>query len=306
MADLGIQYEKDITILAGNKKALLNLEKVYADQMQNLVDEENKFLGEGKKKEEKIDEKALLEKQRAKDKFDSVTENKESKKYKNELLNLKKHYDKDKELLEKNGFDTTVLTEQFEQDKKKIKEQALSDGLSSLSGNLEKVASKHKEFIGTYKTVAIASATMDTYKAAESAYASFAAFPPLAIAAAAAAIAAGLANVQQIASAKMAYGGIVSGGTPGEDSVPAMLMPGEVVWNPAHPNPALASMITNTDNSSATSHNYHISMPITIHGSPTNTTVAQIGEVTEKALVRALKRAQNMGKISATGLTVRA
>jgi hypothetical protein len=119
------------------------------------------------------------------------------------------------------------------------------------------------------------------------------------------ALIAGLAaeQIANIASAKMAYGGVATGGTPGQDSVPAMLMPGEIVYNPAHPNPALASMITN--NSSTSSHTYQISMPITIHGNPTSTTIAKVGEVTEKALLSAMRRAQNMGKLSASGLTIR-
>ena len=112
-------------------------------------------------------------------------------------------------------------------------------------------------------------------------------------------------QIASIAAAKMGYGGVVRGGTPGVDSVPAMLMPGEIVYNPVHPNPALASMISNTDNSSAVSHHYNISMPITIHGNPTNTTIAKVGEVTEKAVLSAMRRLQNTGKISAIGLTIR-
>jgi hypothetical protein len=114
-------------------------------------------------------------------------------------------------------------------------------------------------------------------------------------------------QVQQIESAKMAYGGVARGGTPGVDSIPAMLMPGEVVYNPAHPNPALASMIngggmSNSNNQQTT----HIHMaPIVIQGNASKTTTAEIGRVTQKALISALKEAQVNGNVSASGLVVR-
>jgi hypothetical protein len=114
------------------------------------------------------------------------------------------------------------------------------------------------------------------------------------------------AQVSKIESAKMAYGGIARGGTPGVDSIPAMLMPGEVVYNPAHPNPALASMIgggmSNSNNQQVT--NIHMP-PIIINGNASRTTTAEMGRVTQKALISALKEAQVNGNVSATGLVVR-
>ena len=117
----------------------------------------------------------------------------------------------------------------------------------------------------------------------------------------------GIAQQVAIQNAQFAYGGVVRGGTPGIDSVPAMLMPGELVYNPAHPNPALAAMITNNSTtSSGDTHHYHIGSPqIVVNGNPSPSTVAQLGEVTQNALLTAIRKAQNMGKLSASGLTVR-
>jgi len=115
------------------------------------------------------------------------------------------------------------------------------------------------------------------------------------------------AQISKIESAKMAYGGVVRGGTPGVDSVHAMLMPGEVVYNPAMPNPALAAMI-NTQSTSSTSNtsNIHLGgMSIVIQGNADKHTVNQLAVVTEKAVISALKKAQNNGKISARNFTMR-
>ena len=123
------------------------------------------------------------------------------------------------------------------------------------------------------------------------------------------ALMAALAGVQiaQIESAKMAYGGVVTGGTPGVDSVPATLMPGEIVYNPLHPNPTLASMITSSStNNSNMNNTTHIGgTTIVIQGNPSKATIDQISHVSEKALINALRKAQNTGKITATGMKIR-
>jgi hypothetical protein len=118
-------------------------------------------------------------------------------------------------------------------------------------------------------------------------------------------IAEAVTQVQKIEGAKMAYGGIIRGGTPGVDSVPFTGMDGEIVYNPAHPNPALAAMIhqnTSTDNSSTT----HIHMaPVYVHGSSSKQTTDMVQAAVEKGLTTALRKAQNSGKISANGLVIR-
>jgi hypothetical protein len=118
------------------------------------------------------------------------------------------------------------------------------------------------------------------------------------------ALMAGLAAVQisQIESAKMAYGGVVQGGTPGQDSVPAMLMPGEIVYNPSHPNSALASMINNSSTNNNNT-NMHIYGPtININGSPDQKTIRHISQTTQRAIDNGVKQAmrnlQASGKLS--------
>ena len=83
------------------------------------------------------------------------------------------------------------------------------------------------------KVAAISQAMMATYKGAVEAASAVAGIPfvgpALAVAAAASFVAAGLANVAQIEGVSFAAGGLVQGGVPGIDSVPSMLMPGELV-----------------------------------------------------------------------------
>jgi hypothetical protein len=193
-----------------------------------------------------------------------------------------------------------------------MNQQAQEDALSQTTKNLQSLASKHKEWLDVYKAAAIGQAVIDTYKSAESVYAGFATIPvvgpELGIAGAAIAVAAGLANVQQIANAKTAnYGGVVGGGTYDKDTEHYLLSKGEIVYNPLHPNPRLAAMITNSNTTNGgDTHHYHISMPITVHGNPTNTQIAQIGEVSHKALFKAITKAQNMGKLTSPGMKIRA
>lgn len=187
---------------------------------------------------------------------------------------------------------------------------AAASATANQLGQMARILQGHKQFIGVYKTMAVAQATMDTYASAISAYNSAVKTPIvgpiLGPVAAGVAIAFGLENVAKIATMKMAYGGIAAGGIAGQDSIPAMLMPGEIVYNPAHPNPALAAMITNNSTTSNNGHTYHIGSPqITINGNASSSTVAQIREVSETAVLNAIRRAQNMGKFSASGLTIR-
>lgn len=302
--EIATKKEEDI------RKTVKAEEKAYAE-MKTAQEEDAKaaYENQQKAKEKNIElaRKAIKEEYQ----IDLASAKQKTVKSEREIAIVQAKYKKEIALAKLSGGSITEIEAEEAQEVADIKRKQVEDrdrALGDTIKNLQALASKHKEWAIAYKTSAIGQAMVDTYKSAESVYAGFATIPiigpELGVAAAALAVAAGLSNVQQIAAQKMAYGGVVTGGVPGQDSVPAMLMPGEVVYNPAHPNPALESIITNTDNSNTSSHNYHISMPITIHGNPTNTTVAQIGEVTEKALVRALKRAQNMGKIS--GLTVRA
>jgi hypothetical protein len=128
----------------------------------------------------------------------------------------------------------------------------------------------------------------------------------------AAVIGLGIAQIAKIEKAKLAYGGtasgsIVTGGTSGQDSVNALLMPGEIVYNPMHPNPALAQIVSNsvggtTNNGNTTTIG---GTTIIVNGSVDQKTIKTVQVVTEKAVLTAIKKAQVNGKIHAPGLTVR-
>lgn len=188
----------------------------------------------------------------------------------------------------------------------KLDKQMAIEGVSTQLGQMANLFEGHAKFIAIYKTMAVAQATMDTYASAVSAYNSAVKTPivgpVLGPIAAGIAVAAGLVNVQKIATTKFAYGGVATGGTPGVDSVPAMLMPGEVVYNPNNPDPRLLSMI----NSNAGGSTIHVGgTQVVIQGNVSKGTVAEIGKVTEKALITAMRKAQAMGKINATGMKIR-
>jgi hypothetical protein len=103
----------------------------------------------------------------------------------------------------------------------------------------------------------------------------------------------------------MGAGGVVQGGVSGRDSVPALLMPGEIVYNPALPDPNLANMITG-GSSGHTTHTTHLNMgDIHIHGNASPQTVQAVQRATERGVMSALKRMQQSGKVTATGLKIR-
>jgi hypothetical protein len=118
-------------------------------------------------------------------------------------------------------------------------------------------------------------------------------------------IAEAVVQVQKIESAKMKYGGVVTGGTPGQDSVPAMLMPGEVVYNPANPNSALASIIGSSTTNNAGNVHIHMGGAVSIQGSPSRGDLKTIQDHIDKGVTKALRRAQNLGKVNAPGLVIR-
>jgi len=101
------------------------------------------------------------------------------------------------------------------------------------------------------------------------------------------------AQIAKIESAKMWRGGEVTGGEPGKDSVWKLLMPGEHVWNPRHPDPVVASnimrSISSTTNTSQNVTHYHQnSFQIVVQGNDRN-----VGAT----VVKAIRKAQAGGKI---------
>lgn len=107
-------------------------------------------------------------------------------------------------------------------------------GFSTLS-QLSRDGNKELGEIG--RGAAIAGATIDTYKAATSAYAALAGIPvvgpALGAAAAAAAVVAGLANVREIKAQRFERGGIVAGSSFTGDNVVARVNSGELILNRA-------------------------------------------------------------------------
>lgn len=319
MSELGKQYEKEYDLLKGNKKEQEKLSENYNRAMTKLAEEETEIVLKKKEEEKEKLDKFNENQQKALIKIDDIglgliknSYNKKSliikRSHESERSELKKDLD-DGLISQKQYSDALILIKRDENQQISMMQQAAQESaLNETVKNLQTLASKHKEWADVYKASAIAQATIDTYKSAESVYAGFSTIPivgqGLGIAGAAIAIAAGIANVQQIAAQKMAMGGVVTGGIPGVDSVLAMLMPGEIVYNPANPNPALAAMVNN--NSTSTTSHTHIHGPtITVQGNVTKSTLNDIQAVSEKALINAMRKAQYMGKISATGLKLR-
>jgi hypothetical protein len=96
----------------------------------------------------------------------------------------------------------------IDQENKKNQVELAKDTVS----NLETLAAKHKEFVGLYKTAAIAMTLFDTFKAAQAAFAGFTEAIPgpigfaLGLTAAAVATGAGIARVEAIRSQEFASG----------------------------------------------------------------------------------------------------
>jgi hypothetical protein len=111
------------------------------------------------------------------------------------------------------------------------KVKTVQQGFGIIAG-LQQTASKEAFQLG--KAAAVAQAALNIPQAASNAFTVGAKLggPPTGAAFAAIATAVQLANLQKISSQRFtgfADGGLVEGGTPGRDSVPAMLTPGEVV-----------------------------------------------------------------------------
>ena len=100
-----------------------------------------------------------------------------------------------------------------------------------LFGLAAQVSAKDKSSAMRTKMLMTAEAIMNTYAAASKAFAQFGGWPA-GVLPAALTVALGMDNVQKIQSTKFAEGGIVPG-TGNQDTVPAMLTPGELILNRA-------------------------------------------------------------------------
>ena len=125
-----------------------------------------------------------------------------------ELQELKTSYEEKKRLAIKSGMDTTAITKQFEKQKSQVVAANVSAQLgaySSLTGALGKLAGDNKE-------LAVATAIMDTFAGANSAFKDPTLVGPARFAAVAAIIATGLANVRTIMQTQVPGGGGGGGG----------------------------------------------------------------------------------------------
>lgn len=150
-----------------------------------------------------------------------------------EMLEVEQQYDELFKLAKKSGTDITALEQQKANAISKIKqEQALAD-LEVANASLENLKGIFGEESAAGKAVAVAQATINTYKGVSEALG--AAPPPLNFLLAGTTLAAGLNNIKNIVSVPepaFAQGGLVNGAGSGtSDSVSARLSNGESVIN---------------------------------------------------------------------------
>lgn len=131
-------------------------------------------------------------------------------------------YAKQKEELDKSAAEKELATQK---ELNEAKWKAVKDTFETISNLAELFAGQSKESqrkaFNVQKAVNIATATIDTYKAAMSAYASGAKFSPIfGAVAAAAAVTAGLINIKKISATKFDDGGGASSGGGGGMSAP--------------------------------------------------------------------------------------
>tara|TARA_R100001463_G_scaffold4228_2_gene16195 strand:- start:904 stop:2022 length:1119 start_codon:yes stop_codon:yes gene_type:complete len=136
-----------------------------------------------------------------------------------ELAELESAYKLKLEMARKSGMDTTAITKQFE----KQKEQVVASGVNAQLGAYSALTSALGKLAGENKQLAIATAIMDTYAAANAVLKDPTLVGPIRFVSAAAAIATGLANVQQIMNTDIPGGG-GGGSAPSAPASPAPQM----------------------------------------------------------------------------------
>jgi hypothetical protein len=189
-AALDLKYSKEQEKYAKNKGALLILDEWYSNEAQRRIDEDNR-----------------------------KTQTEKSKQEKQKAENFKKVVEYDLKTLAEAGQASLDKTVEDNRKRKGLSDQEKSgarNAATDMVSNLEMVASKHREFTGAYKTMAIAKTIFDTYEGAQAAFVSLAKIPvvgvPLGIAAATAATIAGMERVSAIANQKFETGTAYQGG----------------------------------------------------------------------------------------------
>jgi len=301
IADLDDNLKEQQELVGANLEAQANLMEVYNDKKKAI--------------EEKYS-KALEIAQNAHDKSEASNFDK---KYQTKKAKLKKEYEDEKKILEAQHISITELTENYTRDDAQVDKEAkeaktkyAEEYTTTALSQIDTLVKGMKGGAGAKKAIAMAEAGVDAgigiMGVVTNSKAYIANFGPVGgpiamgveIALITGIFAEQLAN---ISSQKMAAGGVVSGGIPGRDSVPALLMPGEIVYNPARPDPNLANMISGGGGSTTTQH---LNMgDIHIHGNANSATVAALGKAQEKAVYTALRRMQQSGRLTAPGLKIR-
>lgn len=116
-----------------------------------------------------------------------------------EMLDLR--YQKEIQAANAAGKDTTLITAKWEKDKQKLQDATLNNQLDAVKNTLGQAAGMFAKHTAAYKILSAAQATIDTYQAANAAFASGSKVSPaFGIIAASVAVAAGLANVAKIMS----------------------------------------------------------------------------------------------------------
>ena len=203
---------------------------IEQERLRNLKNLENQYLAEKEEAENDYYNSKLtdeqLEVQNTQDKYFSLIE--QAKIY-NQDSSILEQAQKDELAAINDKYRDAETKAQDEIDKKKLeadkllqnqKIQAVQDTLSTIGNLAELFAGKSRKQQETafkiQKAANIANATIDTFKAAQGAYASLSSIPVvgpvLGIAAAGAALTAGLLNVKKIASTKFDSGGATGGG----------------------------------------------------------------------------------------------
>jgi len=157
-----------------------------------------------------------------------------------ELAELKSAYEEKKRLAVKSGVDTTAITKTYEKQKAQVVAAGVSAQLgaySALTGALGKLAGDNKE-------LAVATAVMDTYAAANSVLKDPTLIGPARWASAAAVIVTGLANVRSIMNTQVPGGGGGGGGSAPAAPAPQMMSGAFDISGGVAPEPVKAFVLT--------------------------------------------------------------
>ena len=157
-----------------------------------------------------------------------------------ELSELKSAYEEKKRLAIKSGVETAAITKTYEKQKSQVVAAGVSAQLgaySSLTGALGKLAGDNKE-------LAVATAVMDTYAAANSVLKDPTLVGPARWASAAAVIVTGLANVSSIMNTQVPGGGGGGGGSAPAAPAPQMMSGAFDISGGVAPEPVKAFVLT--------------------------------------------------------------